>query len=476
MSREPTFIHRDFSASTTRHYNEIWNWYLNNLINGEFENITNNKVFRNELNEVVDSVDGDIKIMITVPNFLNNEALIRELLTKFFNANGDHEQDDNRLEICLTNFGPLKGSGSSIIMAATHTHIPEDATFGDIANYNQTIELNSVISGESDYIPSINSEDKIPTPVEIDENESSIDSFHPSVSLPPSPKYSLTRVSTIQNDEGIDELDQGSSTHVPNTPNNLSNEQQPIVQIESKESGEEEEEEEEGENYDEENKGELEEHDIDSIYSDESSIDSVEYVPSTITTHSGQLNMRYKMVLNTILFKDDEQNKRTAIRQNDEDGISDDWLLYDEDFRMDNIELFDLRDIIEMMKYEHKILFYDVILEKTNNQDDEFDDDELNEGDDLNVVEFNGNSNYHEHEGQSIKFVQSNQTTIQASENLSKTNTIKTHLGSIRSEYNLYKPDSLFSKIERSKSTPTNSKMKKLKLRNGNGDRNCIIM
>lgn len=478
--KPPTFIYKDFDSSLTSNYNKIWNWYLNNVKEGEFEKIINNPEYRMGLNEFIDNiVDTDITLLMIIPNIINSTVLLQDLLTKFF-----LESSNDSNEVVITNLGPLAQSQSSIIMAQNRVNNSDlnsnQFSFGPISNQNQTIELNSIISGESGYTPSLTSEkprNETNDDDDLYEDESSIDSYRPNISQPPSPKYSLTRVSTIQNEESL--------THVPNTPrssvSSLSEPRSPIIQIETKES---EEEEDDDDIQSSSIMGEMEEHDgLQSIYSNNSSI-SVEYVPSMITTRTKKLNIRYKLILKNILFRDDLRNKRTAIRQIDDEGISDDWLLYDEHFRMDNLELFELNDIIEMMHNEKRILFYDLVLEKISNDEFEDDDDEdgkFPDAKDLNVVEFNGKSdNNDETEGHSIRFIQSNTTTMtpQDTIQLSKTNTIKTNYGSIKSDVDLYKPDTLFSRVERSKSTPINITKRKFKLKHHNSINNdkCIIV
>lgn len=516
MSSIPTFIYKDFEESTTYNYNKVWNWYLNNLKNGEFEQLLHNTKNSTQLDKFIDDLNDGVTLILIIPNIINSTILLRDLLTKFFEQNGSQAP----IEVTITNLGLLKQSQSSIIVASSNFINNTDLksqqfSFGPLSNYNQAVELNSIISGESGYTPSETDqpiEPTAPTTISslshndmIDDSESSIDSFHPSGSIPPSPKYSLTRVTTIQND--------GSLTHVPNTPNS-SEINSPLIQVETKES------EDIGTTDDEEGKddvesssfvGDVESHDVNSVvYSDDSSIESLDYVPSMITARTKKLNVRYKLILNNILFRDENKERRTAIRQNDEDGMCDDWLLYDSNFRMDNLQLLDLRGVLEMMKFDYKkLLFYDLVLEKMDNQqveeDEDFDEFEGVQENDLNVVEFNGKEEVDEHEddeehgdhddeygteGTSIRFTQSNQTTITPSIKLTKTNTtntIKTNYGSIKSEMNLYKPDSMFSRVERSKSTPnnnhnnahSNTRMKKFKLKHGNNSHSsdrCVIV
>lgn len=528
MSFNPNFIYKDFDESITHNYNKIWNWYLKNLKTGEFEYILNNDAYSQELNHLIDDLNNDITLILIIPNIINSTILLQDLLSKFFQHSASAENDAHQypppLDVIITNLGALSQSQSSIIMATTNTTTLADSkstqySFGTVSSYNQTIELNSIISGESGYTPSFNdptiSTPPTPTPPShasqssdasdvIDDSESSIDSYRPPESIPPSPKYSLTRVTTIQND--------GSLTHVPNSP--ISSEiHSPVIKVQTKESEEIESMEDDDEDDDDDVQsssmvGDVENIDANSIYSDDSSVDSLDYVPSMITARTKKLNIRYKLVLNSILFTNGDKEKRTAIRQSDENGICDDWLLYDAAFRMDNLQLLDLRGVIEMMKFKQKILFYDLVIEKMgpesrNNdefeEEDDLDDFEDVQDNDLSVVEFVGkeevDENEHEDvddhgdhddeygtEGTSIRFTQSNQTTITPSIKLSKTNTtntIRTNHGSIKSEMNLYKPDPLFSRVERSKSTPyTSTKMKKFKLKHGNNSHSndrCII-
>jgi len=550
----PTFIYKDLDESTTRCHNKVWNWYLNNLKLGEFERILNNHNNINRLNKLIDELDNDqnnntmkITLIMIVPNLINSTNLLQDLLSKFFAQSSPANQSSSNAEsteIIITNLGFLKNSQSSIIMATNHTNYTpttnnnnsgnnnnnidttsQNYSFGNLSSYNQTIELNSVISGESGYTPSNYNETTSTIPTEIptttnslttkfftddhiNDDESSINSFHPSSSMLSSPKYSLTRVATIQNEDSLTQVTNNS---------NLSNENSPIIQVDTKESTESEDPINQLNNLNQLNlNNDVKNHDFNSIYSNdyESSIISSEYVPSMITTRTKKLNLRYKLILNNILFRNIQNGeKRTAIRQINEDGIvGDDWLLYDQNFRMDNLELLDLNEIIELMKYEEKILFYDLIFEKTNeHQEDEIDEDDLENihDNDLSVVEFNGkdddqlsddddddDDDYDDEGINSIKFVQSNQTTVTPSIGLTKTNTtntIKTRYskygGSIKSEINLYKPDSLFSKMERSKSTPLSTTKKKMKLKlqkhhqnnnnnnnnHQNSEKSCII-
>ncbi|KAH3900332.1 Gis4p SCDLUD_003306 [Saccharomycodes ludwigii] len=75
---------------------------------------------------------------------------------------------------------------------------------------------------------------------------------------------------------------------------------------------------------------------------------------------------KFRLVLQIILIQNpDTREISTAIRQmNNNPTVAnqdDDWLLYDQFFRMDNLQMLSLKDILGMNRYCPKILFYSMV-------------------------------------------------------------------------------------------------------------------
>lgn len=218
-----------------------------------------------------------------------------------------------------------------------------------------------------------------------------------------------------------------------------------------------------------------------SITNDESSIvsskneslygESLTHFPtriSSITTSDDEFENHDFLILKSILFKDENGEFKTAIRQiNEDEDIDDDeeedWLVYDEQFSLNNLELLNLNDIIYN---ELKILFYTLeISDSYDNTEGELDDESSLGDDDLEVMEFQGNITYH--------------TDATTPVLLSKTNTLNT-FKSVRSELLVHNPDGTYSNIVKSKSEPLNSANKIRKLHSNrkhlNSKASCLIM
>ncbi|SCU95098.1 LADA_0G13454g1_1 [Lachancea dasiensis] len=76
---------------------------------------------------------------------------------------------------------------------------------------------------------------------------------------------------------------------------------------------------------------------------------------------------RFRLVLQSILIQQpDTRQLFTAVRQSNNDPnvahVKDDWLLYDDKFSMDNLQMLALHDVLEMNKFFPKVLFYTLVM------------------------------------------------------------------------------------------------------------------
>ncbi|SCU88951.1 LANO_0D03532g1_1 [Lachancea nothofagi CBS 11611] len=76
---------------------------------------------------------------------------------------------------------------------------------------------------------------------------------------------------------------------------------------------------------------------------------------------------RFRLVLQSILIQQpDTRQLITAVRQSNNDPtvahVNDDWLLYDEKFSMNNLQMLALHDVLEMNKFFPKVLFYTLVM------------------------------------------------------------------------------------------------------------------
>ncbi|CAR24761.1 Gis4p [Lachancea thermotolerans CBS 6340] len=76
---------------------------------------------------------------------------------------------------------------------------------------------------------------------------------------------------------------------------------------------------------------------------------------------------RFRLVLQSILVhQPDTRQLFTAVRQSNNDPtvahVNDDWLLYDDKFSMNNLQILALHDVLEMNKFFPKILFYSLVM------------------------------------------------------------------------------------------------------------------
>ncbi|SCW02821.1 LAFE_0F15016g1_1 [Lachancea fermentati] len=76
---------------------------------------------------------------------------------------------------------------------------------------------------------------------------------------------------------------------------------------------------------------------------------------------------RFRLVLQSILIQHpDTRQIYTAVRQSNNDPtvahVNDDWLLYDEIFSMDNLQMLTLHDVLEVNRFFPKILFYSLVM------------------------------------------------------------------------------------------------------------------
>lgn len=89
--------------------------------------------------------------------------------------------------------------------------------------------------------------------------------------------------------------------------------------------------------------------------------------PSSMIIDNGSL--KFRMMLQSILISNRETNQLfTAIRQHVSGGsdlcVSDDWLLYDSSFRLDNLQMLSLDEIMDFGRFFPKILFFSFSLEE----------------------------------------------------------------------------------------------------------------
>ncbi|SCU89914.1 LAFA_0E21836g1_1 [Lachancea sp. 'fantastica'] len=76
---------------------------------------------------------------------------------------------------------------------------------------------------------------------------------------------------------------------------------------------------------------------------------------------------RFRLVLQSILIQRPESRQLfTAIRQSNNDPnvahVNDDWLLYDDKFSMNNLQMLALHDVLELNKFFPKVLFYTLVM------------------------------------------------------------------------------------------------------------------
>lgn len=76
---------------------------------------------------------------------------------------------------------------------------------------------------------------------------------------------------------------------------------------------------------------------------------------------------RFRLVLQSILIQQtDTRQLYTAVRQSNNDPtvahVNDDWLLYDDKFSMNNLQILALHDVLEINKFFPKVLFYSLIV------------------------------------------------------------------------------------------------------------------
>ncbi|SCV01054.1 LAME_0G13762g1_1 [Lachancea meyersii CBS 8951] len=76
---------------------------------------------------------------------------------------------------------------------------------------------------------------------------------------------------------------------------------------------------------------------------------------------------RFRLVLQSILIQQpDTRQLFTAVRQSNNDPnvahVNDDWLLYDNKFSMNNLQILALHDVLELNKFFPKVLFYTLVM------------------------------------------------------------------------------------------------------------------
>lgn len=529
-------------------YNTLLSWYLTNLKNGEFEQLTHNKQRSKQLEIFLNTQFQDfgydsekVFLVISLPSMISPEISARilpDLLLKVFS----HIEGTKPPKISITSIGQNSITNEQLYIVrniSDNFETKSQLSFGvnsrhggtagennnninnNGSNSSNNVELNSIISGESGFslcstnssipsshvmenkifhsVPSIDIDQIEDTaqPRNSDVDNLSIDSYNPEYEQSIGSENNLTRVST--NEESVIEQPpmvkiQSVKSDYDNSPSQNLNHSQSVsthtVNQTDKQSFI---------------------SDTNSQFSQDTSFlggNFLKQYPSIVTTNTSiGTSIQYNLILDSMLFINvDDGLITTAIKQStdnstlnqsaydeDYDDDEEEWLLYDENFSLDNLQLLNFDEVIESTPHTEKVLFYSLVSTRIRpNSEDELDiDDEYDENNandnsnstnnDLTVMEFNGRDTI-AYDGEQIRYIDTNNTSVASPNDLSKQTTnrsSRTNFGSIKSELNLiYKADTILSHIQRSKSTPVTlgNKLKKTISSRTSDHRTCIIM
>ncbi|KAG0685328.1 hypothetical protein C6P41_000142 [Kluyveromyces marxianus] len=294
-------------------YNGLWSWYLYNLRKGEFEELTRNKLkssllkrfLREQLCEVTPL--NKKLLLVSIPDDIHEDIkVLEEFLSEYFHLKDDH-----------TNIVINKITRDTIYNHENHYLIQDElANFNDewFLNMKRDVSVNNT-SEEPDSPEScgITPENNLGSPTE-------------------------SQVSIMTHGEDLESYRGEALVHtITRTVEEVAEEATS------------------NDDYDE-----------DSV--DDMKSNNVSIPPSiSISDNFGT----FRLVLQSILIASNETDQVfTGIRQSENDrsnaDINDDWLLYDSEFNLDNLQMLSLQDIFEFSRLSPKILFYSMIHVKEN--------------------------------------------------------------------------------------------------------------
>lgn len=350
-------------------YNGLWSWYLYNLRKGEFEELTRNKLkssllkrfLREQLCEVTPL--NKKLLLVSIPDDIHEDIkVLEEFLSEYFHLKDNH-----------TNIVINKITRDTIYNHENHYLIQDE-----LANFNDEWFLNmkrDVSVGNTSEEP--DSPESCGQPIkECSSNQDSDASERYSVvtgetfeteshsiilnfkhrqveNKPTNPTFKqITRITPENNLGSPTESQVSIMTHGEDLESYRG---EALVHTITRTAEEVAEEATSNDDYDE-----------DSV--DDMKSNNVSIPPSiSISDNFGT----FRLVLQSILIASNETDQIfTGIRQSENDrsnaDINDDWLLYDSEFNLDNLQMLSLQDIFEFSRLSPKILFYSMIHVKEN--------------------------------------------------------------------------------------------------------------
>lgn len=381
-------------------YNGLWSWYLSNLRDGHFEELTNNvlkfTLLKRFLNEhlMQDIVQFNKKmLLVSIPDNIHQDITILEnFLRSYF-----HLDDLQYIQIKKLTDSQIYNHENHYLISdnLNNFHDRSFLGFGQKKHDNVRPQLSyngySVLSGETGYASLRTTEEQNGThrPSGVVEQCNG--------NSPATPR-DVTAVEPVKSSE--DEEDQESGEIVLNFPHkppkNIINQREQEVVTTSEDVSINSE---DASSYDGEALIQTITRDEDASSADEdnsniSELSSVDHSLNSLSYNSDISSDDYSMasifpaisisdtfgtfrlVLQSILIQNpDTREIFTAVRQSNNDPnvahINDDWLLYDEKFSMHNLQMLSLHDVLEINRFFPKILFYTMVMLDTEEIADE---------------------------------------------------------------------------------------------------------
>lgn len=348
-------------------YNGLWSWYLSNLRNGEFEELTGNELKHGLLKRFLRDqfqATGPLNkklLLVSIPDEIHQDIkVLEEFLSEYFHLKDDYtnividkltrgtvykHENHYLIQDKLTNFNDewflemkkdVSISGNS----------SKDAT-DSAENCGQEMEDDSPRrDSDSSDSYSILTGDTFDT-----ESHSIVLNFkHPEVMVKPITK-TTQRIVRISPGNNIGSPAESQVSIVTHGDDLESYRGEALVQTVTRAIDEDEEDEDDDDHH----------HDVESA--DDMKSKDISIPPSiSISDNFGT----FRLVLQSILITNKETEQIfTGIRQSENDrsnaDINDDWLLYDTDFNLGNLQMLSLYDILDFSKFLPKILFYSMI-------------------------------------------------------------------------------------------------------------------
>jgi hypothetical protein len=404
-----TFKYENLSLEEEQEQGELWCWFLSNLSAGTFESITKDNTRFQRLNSFFDTfIDGNdtryIMLLLSTLKLVKSPSYLVELASKFYS-----DDDGLKHDVSITSIGAIPSLEATIVMV--HEKVEK-------VDVDET-DLDSYISDDDAISPSSTPLSENGQPESFQDDLSSMISNLNGISLQKASQHNTTPDQIGMHHAEPTDI---SYTSLSSTPSNNI----PESMASSRIFGE-----------------------------------TLQLYPtriSNITTTEGNYDDNDVLILKSMLIKDSVSGKlKTAIRQTPppdspdvEIDEEDDWLLYDENFSLHNLQLLSLEDITSSQYNDSKILLYSIemspeLSEQSVNELDGADYADLSDmgnENDLEVMEFQGNVTFH--------------TDATTPILLTKTNTLNT-FKSVRSELLVHGPDASYSNIVKSKSEPLSS-------------------